>query len=359
MSIARSVVESLLVGMLLCSGCTPGPIGPKGDQGDAGPKGDPGDVGPKGDQGPTGPPGENGCPGPRIHGTCLLTYDNSLTTAFETAAQLCAFAGGDICTDSQTWPLAVGTWQNIYLASTVLNGPHWTASFADNDALNWNGVNSGTGDDHSPNSSYGYSCCGGYTPQNARVPGMTVNGVKVLAIHNVADTYWPGAVAYCAALNADICSDSQTLLLRDARALTVPAWTNSHSDNDANLYNAITGGTADDTSPSNVYGFACCPSARPSDLSCPVTRTSGVCAITIHNVADTDFRGAATACAAAGGDLCSIAQSSVLRTAAALTVPVWTNSHSDNDGSQASVGVGPMLDNPVLTSNAGYACCLN
>jgi hypothetical protein len=146
--------------------------------------------------------------------------------------------------------------------------------------------------------------------------------------------------------------------LRDAGALTVPSWTNSHADNDGALYNAISGAN-DDNHPSHVYGFACCPSLRPSDLSCPVARTSSVCATVIHNVADANFRAAATACAAAGADLCSIAQASVLRTANALTVPVWTNSHSDNDSGNASVGVGAMADNPVLTTNAGYACCIN
>jgi hypothetical protein len=186
-----------------------------------------------------------------------------------------------------------------------------------------------------------------------------VNNVKVTAIHNAADTYWMGAIAACASLNSDICSDAQTLLVRDSGLLTVQAWTNAHSDNDGTLYNAITGGTSDDTHPSHVYGYACCPSLRPSDLSCPVTRTSGVCATAIHNVADTDFRGAATACAAASTDICSIAQSSVLRTAGQLSVPVWTNSHSDNDSGNAAVGVGTMPDNPNLSSNAGYACCLN
>jgi hypothetical protein len=196
-------------------------------------------------------------------------------------------------------------------------------------------------------------------PVNSRVSLSTHNGVAVTAVHNAADTYFSGAVAYCAALGSDICSDSQTYLLRAAGQLTVATWTNSHSDNDVTLYNAINGGTADDTQPSNTYGFACCPSRRPSDLSCPVARTSGVCATIIHDVADTQFGDAAAACSAIGSDLCSIAQESVLRTASMLTTPTWSNSHSDNDSNNAAVGVGAMADNPSLTTNAGYACCLN
>jgi len=356
---ARVLVSGLaLMALAVLAACK----GDKGDTGDTGPAGPTGMQGPVGQQGPPGPPGssgESGCPGPRIGGVCLLSYDNTQTTAFGIAAQKCANQGGDLCTDSQSWVLSVGSWQNIYLAPSVLNGPHWTASFADNDQAFWNGATNGTGDDHGPNSSYGYACCGGYTPPTPRVPVQTFNGVKVVAIHNMADTFWPGAVAYCAAFAADICSDSQTLLLRDAMQLSVSAWTNSHSDNDGSIYNAITGGTADDTHPSHQHGFACCPSQRPADLACPVTRTSGVCAPIIHNTSDADFRAAATACTSAGYDLCSIGQSAVLRTAGALTVPVWTNSHSDNDANNAAVGVGAMADNPALTTTAGYACCLN
>src|SRR6185369_628181 len=179
-------------------------------------------------------------------------------------------------------------------------------------------------------------------------------GVKYVAVHNIIDTTWAGAVAYCAALGADLCSDSQSLLIRDvAGVLTVPSWTNSHSDNDGNDWNAANGGTANDTAPGNLYGFACCPSLRPQDLSCPVARTSGVCATVIHNTADADFKTSATACAGAGSDLCSISQASVLRNTGALTVPVWTNSHSDNDSGNATVGVGAMADNPMPSTPAG------
>jgi hypothetical protein len=196
------------------------------------------------------------------------------------------------------------------------------------------------------------------TPANGRIPVQTFNGVKVTYVHNVADTYFSGAAGTCAALSSDICSESQTLLLRSAGQLTVQAWTNAHSDNDGSNYNAINGGTPDDTQPGMQFGFACCPSLYPSDLSCPVARISGVCAPVVHNVTDANFSTAAGACATAGYDLCSIAQEAVLRTAGQLTVPTWSNSHSDNDGNNVTVGVGAMPDNPVLTTPYGYACCI-
>jgi len=326
----------------------------------AGPAGSTGQMGQTGQTGPAGSAGvfDSGCPGPRANGVCLLAYSNAQATTFTAAALQCANLGGDLCTDSQAWPLTVASWQNVYLAPAYLNGPHWTASFADNDAGNWAGADGGTGDDHSANSSYGYACCGGTTPPDAHVPVTTINGVKVVAVHDAADTQFSGAVAYCGALNADICSDSQTLLLRDAGALGVASWTNSHADNDANQYNEINGGTNDDTHPSYLFGFACCPSLRSSNSSCPATPTLGVCATVVHNSADANFRAAAQACAAAGADLCSDSQTALLHSASALTVPSWTNSHSDNDGGNLTTAIGAVPDNPNLTTTYGYACCV-
>jgi hypothetical protein len=166
-------------------------------------------------------------------------------------------------------------------------------------------------------------------------------------------------VAYCSALSTDICTDSQTFLIRKAGFLTVSTWTSAHADNDATLYNAINGGTADDPHPSHQHGFACCASNRPQDLSCPVPKTGGVCATVINNVANANFDTAATACANAGADLCSTAQLAVIRGQGAINVPAWSNSHSDNDSTNATVGVGAVPDNPNLNTNYGYACCLN
>jgi hypothetical protein len=129
--------------------------------------------------------------------------------------------------------------------------------------MDWTNANSGTGDDHSSNTPHGYACCGGATPPNPRVPVKTATSptggqVSYLAVHNVADTEFSGAVAYCGMLDADLCSDSQTLILRDAGLLTVPTWTNSHSDNDG-LNASIGVGSIPDNQPlSATYGYACC-----------------------------------------------------------------------------------------------------
>ncbi|MBL8936579.1 MAG: hypothetical protein JNM69_18620, partial [Archangium sp.] len=305
---------------------------------------------------------DNGCPGALFGSTCLLSWDNTQSTNFQTAAQTCANLGGDICTDSQMWPIAVGNWQNQYLVTTILNSPHWSASFADDDGNAWPGATGSVGDDHSANSSYGYPCCGGARPPNARVPvRVSASGVRYTAIHDINDTNFAGAVGYCAALGSDLCSDSQNFVLRFDGLLASKTWSNSHSDNDATLYNAINGGTDDNPSPASRYGFACCPSQRPLSLTCPVPRTAGVCALSVNNVTNATFSVAARACAGQGADLCSMSQSAVLRVAGVLTAArVWTNSHSDNDSANASVAVGSsMPDNPNLTDPGAYACCLN
>src|SRR5262249_16694627 len=87
--------------------------------GATGPQGPTGPTGQTGDAGPSGVP-DSGCPGPRINGICLLAHDNTQSTSFTAAALQCAGLGGDLCTDSQAWPLAVGSWQNLYLAPAVL-----------------------------------------------------------------------------------------------------------------------------------------------------------------------------------------------------------------------------------------------
>jgi len=240
-----------------------------------------------------------------------------------------------------------------------VRGPHWTASFADNDGGAWSDANGGTGDDHGPNTSYGYACCGGTTPPNSRVSLSQISGVNTTFIHDVADTYFSGAAGICASLNSDICTDSQSLALRQGGALSAANWTASHSDNDGGEFSAANGGTSDDTNPSEQYGFACCASNLPQDLSCPVSRSGGVCAISFNNSNTANFAQAAIDCASQGADLCTIAQSAVLRTAGSLTVSrVWTASHSDNDAGNASIAVGSMSDNPGAGTLAGYGCCL-
>ena len=358
-----------------------GPVGPTGPAGPAGAAGAPGAAGPAGAVGPAGPAGpagadgvaDSGCPGPRLDGVCVVSYNSESGggcgefgfgcggggATFLTAALTCAGQGADLCTDSQAWGFTHGQQQDITAWATLITGQAWTASFSDNDSNAWNSVNGGTGDDHSPDDLYGWSCCGGTTPSGSRVVPQLINGVKVLALHDVQDTYWSGAARYCAMLNGDICSDSQTALIRQSGALTVPSWTNSHADNDGNQYSMVNGGTNDDNYPSNQYGFACCASNLPADLGCPVERTFGVCASQIHDVADTNFMSAAAACSALGSDLCSVAQTGVLRAAGAITAPMWTNSHSDNDGQWLAFAVGIEVDdNPDLNNSYGYACCV-
>jgi hypothetical protein len=58
-----SMALVVLLAAALVAGCSQGPQGPAGQQGDAGPQGPPGQTGPAGPQGPPGPPGPAGATG--------------------------------------------------------------------------------------------------------------------------------------------------------------------------------------------------------------------------------------------------------------------------------------------------------
>lgn len=294
-----------------------------------------------------------GCPGPRINGVCLIAYDATVNvTNFSAASGICALAGGDICTDSESYLLGIEP--GVFILN---NTRRWTAS-SDNDAGTFSFLNGGLADNPFSGSN-SYACCGGTTPANSLVPVIThPSNVKTTMVHNTEDTDFRGAAMACASLNSNVCSDSQTRMLRIDGVLTVRTWTRSHSDNDSNKYADINGGTNDNPSTANRYGYACCSSTFPSDLTCPVAKSAGVCAIAINDVANSTFDEAATICTGMGGDLCSNSQCAALRNSGFLTTPIWSSSHSDNDGAGATVAVGAMSDNPDLSDLAGYACVL-
>jgi len=298
---------------------------------------------------------DTGCPGPRINGVCIVAYYGNVgLISFMQASDTCASVGGDLCTDAESYALGMegGLFDNAFN-----NTPRWTAS-SDNDGQIFTIVNGGISDDPF-STTYAYGCCGGTTTFKPRTPVTTHNsGVKTIYVHNIEDTNFTGAARVCSSLDSTICSDSQTRLLRLDGVLSVRTWTRSHSDNDAGMYSAINGGTSDNPHYNYKYGFACCPSTMPNDLVCPVTRTNGVCAVSIHDIEDSTFDEAASACGAMGADLCTNSQCAVLRNVGAISARIWSSSHSDNDAGGASLAVGSMPDNPNLAMLAGYVCVL-
>ena len=167
------------------------------------------------------------------------------------------------------------------------------------------------------------------------------------------------AAQACAAVGADLCSDSQSTILRNAKAVNSSSisWTNSFSDNDGGGWSIANGGSADDPSAAALYVAPCCHLATP-------TRTSdqtvgGVRVVHVNNVEDALWFTAATRCAAMNADLCDKSQYMVLRANNVISVRAWTADHSDNEVQNAAPAVGASVpDNPDYTlSTFGFACC--
>lgn len=266
---------------------------------------------------------------------------------FLAAAKACAAQKADLCTDSQSWV--------VRRTGMMDNAPNWTNSFSDNDANAWNEVNGGTSDNNNPNSAFLAPCCLNLTP--VRPSDQTVQGIRVVLAHDVADTYFRTAARTCASMQADLCDKGQYWVLRQAGLITVGVWSSDHSDNDSvNFDKGLGPGVSDNPLLSDKLGFACC--ATRSTLSCPGTETQGVCHVSVNNLGGT-WDMAANDCAAHQAHLCSIGQSAVLRAAGVITaVGNWTGSYSDNDGNGVSVGVGAVGDDHPNNSVYGWACCL-
>lgn len=306
------------------------------------------------------------CAGFMANGICIASYRKNDDTNFSQSAAACARAKGDIATDSQMSTLRYGS--SYYTASWNLDWASgngwWTSSFADNDARTWDEVNGGVADDHSWNSGWGYMCVHNVTPPGSTTEDRIENGVRVTHVHNVPDTDFRAASRFCHQRRADLCSDSEYGLLREAGVVTTSMWSNSHSDADGqSWWLPFTASPSDNPSPGNHMGFACCASRRPLDLSCTGEDVNGVCMTKVVNATSgaKPFLEAARDCSRTKGSrLCTISQSAVLRSAGKLTATAsWTASHSDNDSGNAYVGVGSgMPDDPNPTTAYGYACCL-
>jgi len=232
----------------------------------------------------------------------------------------------------------------------------WTNSYCDNDGGQWNEINGGCGDNHGWTSSWLAPCCYNLTP--SRPTDQTIGGVRVLYINNAEDTKFREAAMHCVGMQADLCSKAEYWVLRQAGAISSRMWASDHSDNDSASYEKGIGGVSDDPNLSQNYGYACCASKR-KDINCPApyTDVKGVCMIKVNNNGG-DWNAAATDCANAGGRVCSIAQSAILRNEGRITHGAnWTESYSDNDGGNAGVGVGNAGDDHPNNSSYGWACC--
>ncbi|MBM4342461.1 MAG: hypothetical protein FJ100_03675 [Deltaproteobacteria bacterium] len=297
------------------------------------------------------PMGTSVCPGPVIQGICTGPTGCG-NCNFMDSSKYCAARKADLCSDSQSFVLN-------YTRMLVSNAL-WTNSFSDNDAGQWSEVNGGTGDDHSSGSGWTAQCCYNWTPP--RSTDQQIGGVRLVYMHDNSNVYFRQAAVWCAGLGADLCTKTEYQILRENNKLVNNGWgywTSDHSDNDNTGYAKGHGPTSDDTNMGQHYSFACCASQRTSfECQAPAKEYAGVCTTKVENSVLADWSTASNECSKLKSRLCSISQTAALRSAGVVTSSAsWTASYSDNDGGNASVGVGNAGDDHPPNSQYGYACC--
>ncbi len=299
----------------------------------------------------------DGKPSIVVGGVCLAHIFGN--RSYQSAAVECANIRADLCTDSQSQVLrGHGLLKSDQSGTTNAN---WTNSYSGDDGGHFRDAVGTSGDDHGPGNGYSAPCC--YNNAPARSTDVTVgNSVRLIHVHDSADTHWGFASAFCTRLNADLCSKAQYQVLRDNGVVNAPMWANDHSDNDGSVCNSSIGSVPDDPNPGNNLGFACCATSNKAEGSteCPpeFTFSGGVCA-TKTGVGT--WNSAVNDCDSSGAQLCSISQTHALRNSGVLGsggTAHWTNSHSDNDGGHLNPVIGNVSDNPTNGQQFNYACCL-
>ena len=300
----------------------------------------------------------NGTPSVVVGGVCTPSVATHRT--WPEAVDYCASLKADLCSDAQSLVLR----RFGYIGNYTSYG-NWTNSYADNDASTHHEATGNLGDDHSVGERHGAPCC--YHASPPALPGEQLVkvkpsdvGLRVVAIHNVANASFQYAASYCTSRYADVCDKSQYVYLRTAGKISVkPLWPNDGQDSDG-AAEFGSGNMADNSNFYQPYGFACCARSRTT-LACPAGSTdkSGVCMAKVVN-SGTNWVTAANDCVAMGAHVCSVSESSVLRKTSVLThASNWTGGFSDCDGQCSGThGIGNAGNNLNASSSYGYACCM-
>jgi len=186
-------------------------------------------------------------------------------------------------------------------------------------------------------------------------PGVIVDGVCLADVF-AGNRNFRDASLHCAGRHADLCTDSQSWVLRRSHMLDSTAnWTNSFADNDSGQWSEANGGTGDNHSWTSGWQVPCCYNITPKRPTDKIV--GGVRVVYVHNSQNVYWRQAARWCAGMGADLCSKSEYQILRDNKVVTAKVWASDHSDNDGGQCNIAIGATSDNPSINSHYGFACC--
>jgi hypothetical protein len=208
--------------------------------------------------------------------------------------------------------------------------------------------------------------------------GLLMSGVCVSHIENSSGTDWNSAASTCAGFNANLCTATQYLALRDDQqgggrnlflaggGTRTPVWSAHFSDNDGGVLSFILR-SEDNPSIGNTYGFACCVNYTPPEFRARAflvpamgMTDRGVLVTYLNNREGTHLQTAVSICTSLRSDLCSTAQYVTLNDAGRFGAAVrrLSNNISDNDDRRFGLILGSNAsDNPVIADNWAFACC--
>ncbi len=165
------------------------------------------------------------------------------------------------------------------------------------------------------------------------------------------------ASKHCAAMKADICTDSQAYAARRQSIWNLQYnWTNSFADNDSTSYwQLANGGVGDNHPDSSTYLTPCCYNVTPQQPN--EQKVSGIRVLKVNNSENATWEQAVDACLAVNADLCDKGQYYMLRQQGTLSARMWSSDHSDNDGQVCNSSIGSTSDDTNPGEKYGYACC--
>ena len=191
-------------------------------------------------------------------GGVKVTYLHTLEdTRAEAAMAVCSALRSDLCSKSQ---YVILNDADLFPSAALRR---LTNEISDNDGSMWSPiVGSNTLDNPSLVGPWSYACCASQRPCDSSCPspGTVVDNLCVVEMHSVEDTNFYTAARACAQYGADVCSNSQMQVLRDAGHFDgIRAWTNDGADNDGGGVGGLLPSMADNPNPeTTLYGYACC-----------------------------------------------------------------------------------------------------
>ena len=185
-----------------------------------------------------------------IAGVRTVYVHNTQNVYWRQAARFCSAMNADLCSKAEYWVLR---------KEKVISVNVWSSDHSDNDSPSYEkGIGNGA-DNPSINSHYGFACCATQRADKDSCPVARVAGVCAVHIANEMQYTWDQVATDCAKRGAQVCSMSQTAVLRNKKSLTAAAnWSASYSDNDSNVTTIAVGSAGDNHANTSKYGYACC-----------------------------------------------------------------------------------------------------